>query len=344
MTFARPHDKIKDARYQKRVISLSKKKVVVINTGGTISMEENRTGVGNAHPQRLESILSLVQSPVQVEMQHFLEKASPQITLNDMYQLAQKTQHELEKECVTGVVITHGTDTLEETAFFLHLTIPSKKPVVITGAMRSHNELGADGPRNLIQAIRVASHPSAQHRGTLVVFNDEIHSAHAVTKVHTHQPSTFQSPGRGPIGMIFHEHIQFYPSPQREPLIPLTEPKANVLLIKAVADMDDQLIQYALKNSIDGIVIEALGQGNLPPRMLPACKQAIQRKIPILLVSRCFEGGVEATYDYEGGGKQLRKQGLIFCPDLQGVKARIKLILSLSAQKNLPSYTPFYQQ
>src|SRR5690606_20390774 len=130
-------------------------------------------------------VLPLVHDNTEVTMQHIFNKPSPHITLQDMYQLAKKTQTELEQEEVAGVVITHGTDTLEETAFFLHLTIQSKKPVVITGAMRSHNEVGADGPRNLIQAIRVASHPSAQNRGTLVVFNDEIHSASAVTKIHT---------------------------------------------------------------------------------------------------------------------------------------------------------------
>ena len=325
---------------------MPKNKVVVINTGGTISMEENPTekGVGNANPKKLESILTSVQSSIEVEMLHYLDKPSPHITLQDMYHLSLKTQNILEQETVAGVVITHGTDTLEETAFFLHLTVQSKKPVIFTGAMRSHNELSADGPRNLIQAIRVAIHPSAQNRGTLVVFNDEIHSANAVTKIHTHQPSTFQSPGRGPIGSIFNEQILFYSPPQRDPLIPLTTPIADVFLIKAVAGLDDRLIQYALQQPVDGIVIEALGQGNLPPTLLPACRQAIQQQIPILLVSRCLEGGVEGTYDYEGGGKQLKELGLIFCPGLLGPKARIKLILARSAEKQLPAYRPFYQQ
>lgn len=309
-------------------------------------MEENPTaqGVGNANPRKLQSILPFVQTPIQVDMDHFLDKPSPHITLQDMYQLALRVQRELEQETVAGVVITHGTDTLEETAYFLHLTIASYKPVVMTGAMRSHNELGADGPRNLVQAIRVACNPAARNRGTLIVFNDEIHSAEAVTKVHTHQPSTFQSPGRGPIGFIFKQQVHFYYAPQRQPLIPLTAPTVDTILIKAVADLDERLIQFAIEQRVDGIIIEALGQGNLPPRLLPVCQHAIRQNILILLVSRCFEGRVEATYDYEGGGKQLAEQGFILCPSLQGQKARIKLILSLSAQKNLPSYQPFYQK
>ena len=246
-------------------------------------MEENPTasGVGNANPAKLQSILSLVQTPVQVTMHHFLEKPSPHITLPDMYRLALRVQSELKQDSVTGVVITHGTDTLEETAYFLHLTIDSHKPVVLTGAMRSHNELGADGPRNLVQSIRVASDPNAQHRGTLIVFNDEIHSAEAVTKVHTHQTSTFQSPGKGPIGLIAKQKIHFFYSPQHHPLIPLTPPSADIVLIKAVADLDEQWIQFAIDQQVDGIVIEALGQGNLPPKILPACQQAIQQNIPI---------------------------------------------------------------
>lgn len=296
-------------------------------------MEENQSqrSVGKVNPQKLESILPQVQSLADIQMKHILKKPSPHITLFDMYQLAQQVNFELRQPDVSGVVITHGTDTLEETAFFLHLTVDSSKPVVITGAMRSHNEFGADGLRNLVQSIRVASHPHAQGRGTLVVFHDEIHSAAHVTKIHTTLPSAFQSPGRGSLGILTKQDVVFYHAPNRDRLIPLTQPTAEVLLLKAAASIDDRLIRLAIDQGIDGIVIEALGQGNLPPALLPGCIEALEKQIPIYLVSRCPEGLVEAVYDYEGGGKHLAKHGFIFCPGLNGQKARIQMILALSA-------------
>lgn len=297
-------------------------------------MEENanQQSVGQANPQRLESLLPQVQSLAKIEMKHMLEKPSPHITLFDMYQLAQQVIDQLHQPDVLGVVITHGTDTLEETAYFLHLTVDSPKPVVVTGAMRSHNEFGADGLRNIVQSIRVASHPQAQGRGTLVVFQDEIHSAAQVTKIHTTLPSTFQSPGQGPLGILTKQEVIFYHVPKPERLmIPLTPPTAEVLLLKATASMDDRWIRLAMDQGIDGIVIEALGQGNLPPTLLPGCLEAIEKQIPIYLVSRCPEGPVAATYDYEGGGHHLAKSGFIFCQGINGQKARIQLILALSA-------------
>lgn len=322
----------------------TKPKIVVINTGGTISMEQeiHGRGVGQADPRKLQSVIPTVASFAQVEMQHLLDKPSPHLTLQDLYQLAQQVTVQLERDDVAGIVITHGTDTLEETAYYLHLTIPSNKPVVITGAMRSHNEIGADGPRNILQAVRVASHSEAKNRGTLIVFHDEIHHAQTVTKVHTSQPSTFQSPGTGPVGIISNQQVAFFHNTKREPLIPLVQPTADVALVKAVIGMSDRLIHALVEQSIDGLVIEALGQGNLPPTVLPACQRALKNGIPILLVSRCLEGWVEGVYNYEGGGKQLIEQGFVFCRGLNGPKARIKLILARSAQKAISNYQPFY--
>jgi L-asparaginase len=325
----------------KRVDTL--RKVVVFNTGGTISMQEaaDGQGVGQADPRRLQTVITDT-SATTVEMHHLMEKASPQLTLDDLYTFATEITAALARDEVAGVVLTHGTDTLEETAYFLHLTIDSNKPVVVTGAMRSHNEAGADGPRNLQQAIRVAAEPAAQGRGTLVVFHDEIHCAATVSKIHTTQPSTFQSPNTGPLGILSKQHVIFHHPPQQKARIPLVPPTAKVALVTAAVGMDDLLIRSAVAHGVDGLVIEALGQGNLPPTMLPSCQAALAEGVPIALVSRCSAGWVEAIYNYDGGGKQLDAQGFTFCPGLNGAKARIKLLLAISAQRALPGYQPFF--
>jgi L-asparaginase len=310
------------------------RKIVIITTGGTIAMAENKEtdGVKPQDPTSLQSVLPLLSSYAQVEMEHLLNKPSPHITPSDMFLIAKRVNEYLAQPDIEGVVVTHGTDTLEETAYFLDLVISSDKPVVVTGAMRSQNELGADGPLNMVNAVRVAAHDSSKGLGTLVVFNDEIHAAKNVTKTHTSNVATFQSPSLGPIGIISKKEIKFYRYTTREHQLPLVPPTANVALIKAVAGMDDSMILWAIQNKVDGIVIEALGQGNLPPAMFTGIKLAQKEQIPIVLVSRCYNGFVQDTYAYEGGGKQLKEMGLIFSNGLNGQKARIKLILALQLQ------------
>lgn len=319
------------------------KNIVVITTGGTIAMrKEKESGVKLKDPEELKETIPLLSQYANVEMKHLFNKPSPHITLHDMYTLAKTIQSHLDQGA-DGIVVTHGTDTLEETAYFLDLTIDTNKPIIVTGAMRSLNELGADGPYNLVNAVRVAVHPKAAQTGTLVVFNDEIHTAKMVTKTHTNNISTFQSPSVGPIGQITKKHILFHQMPVREPKLPLLPPRAHVILLKAVAGMDDTFIRFATKVPVDGIVIEAFGQGNLPPAMLPGIKEAIRKNIPIVLVSRCFHGLVQDTYAYEGGGKHLKEMGIIFSNGISGPKARIKLTLALSITKNPAELRKYFQ-
>jgi len=320
------------------------KKIILITTGGTIAMRESEhaQGVKPEDPKSLRNTLPLLNEYADVEMEHLFNKPSPHITPQDMYTLAKTIEFHLEQG-TDGIVVTHGTDTLEETAYFLDLTISSSKPIVVTGAMRSQNELGADGPYNMLNAVRVAAHDRAADMGTLVVFNDEIHTAKTVTKTHTSNIATFQSPGLGPIGLITKKNILFHRELIRERTLPLEPPRAKVALFKAAAGSDDTFIRHAVNGQMDGIVIEALGQGNLPPAMLPGIKEALSAGIPIVLVSRCFNGFVQDTYAYEGGGKQLKEMGLIFSNGINGQKARIKLILALSVTKDPGQLQSFFQ-
>ncbi|TCS84119.1 asparaginase [Tepidibacillus fermentans] len=311
-------------------------KVVVITTGGTIAMSEDlrsRT-VKPIDQDTLDQMMPFLEDYRPVQMDHFINIPSPHMTPEIMYQLALHMNQYLENKDVSGIVITHGTDTLEETAYFLDLLITSEKPVVLTGAMRSSNELGADGPLNLVNSVRVAKDPTSRGKGVLVVFNDEIHAARYVTKTHTSNVATFQSPANGPIGTVTKKGIRFSHAPLIRDNYPLVPPNGKIGLIKAAVGMDDLLIHTYIDNNYQGIVIEALGQGNLPPKMLNGIKRAVENKIPIVLVSRSFNGFVDDVYDYEGGGKQLKKLGVIFSNGLNGQKARIKLMVTYHLFKN----------
>lgn len=318
--------------------------VIFITTGGTIAMAESETdGVKPQDPMSLQDVLPLLNRHAHVQMEHLFNMPSPHITPYDMFRIAERVQFHLDQPEITGVVITHGTDTLEETAYFLDLVIQSEKSVVVTGAMRSQNELGSDGPYNMVNAVRVAAHPRATYLGALVVFNDEIHAARTVTKTHTSNVSTFLSPSLGPLGLITKKEIQIHRHVVREQHLPLLAPTMNVPLFKVVAGMDDALIKWAIDQQVDGMVIEALGQGNVPPAMLPGMQLALERGIPIVLVSRCYNGIVQDTYDYEGGGKQLKRMGLIFSNGINGPKARIKLMLALHVTREIEALRGYFQ-
>lgn len=306
------------------------KNVLVINTGGTIAMSVDETeGVKPMDDQAVYKILPYVQQYANVTMLNVLNLPSPHITPPIMNDLRLRINAELAKNKYDGIVITHGTDTLEETAFFLDLTLDISIPVVVTGAMRSSNELGADGPVNLISSVRTAIDPASRDKGVLVVFNDEIHAARHVTKTHTSNVATFQSPQYGPIGTITKKQVTYHHAPLEREYYPVTHATARVPLLKAVAGMDPAWIQFLLEQPIDGLVIEALGLGNLPPAVLPTLQALLDKAVPIVLVSRCFNGQVQDVYDYVGGGKQLKQMGMIFSNGLNGQKARLKLMVAL---------------
>lgn len=255
---------------------------------------------------------------------------SPHITPKEMMVLKQIIAKYEQKGDIDGAVITHGTDTLEETAYFLDLTVQASFPIVVTGAMRSSNEIGSDGLYNLISSIRVASSSEAKGQGVLVVLNDEIHTAVNVTKTHTSNLSTFQSPQYGPIGIVTKRGVLFHHTPTKHENYSIKDIDKKAVLVKAHAGMDSSLLQAILGLKIDGVVIEALGQGNLPPAALQGVTDLIKNNIPVVIVSRSFNGIVQDNYGYEGGGQHLKALGVIFSNGLNGQKARIKLLVALA--------------
>lgn len=307
------------------------KNILVLHTGGTISMSENDAGeIMPNENNPLNQFKLAADVPLNLQTEEIFNLPSPHITPKEMLQLQQRIL-KAEADGIDGVVITHGTDTLEETAYFLDLTLPSEVPVVLTGAMRSSNEIGSDGMYNFQSAIRVAAAEGSRQKGVLVVMNDEIHSARFVTKTHTTNVATFRTPTFGPIGLVANKEVIFFQEMISKTTVNLNELVSGVFLIKAYAGMDAAQFEFLDDDRTHGVVIEALGAGNLPPQTLPAIQKLLDRNIPIVLVSRCFNGVAEPVYNYEGGGVGLKQMGITFCQGLNGPKARIKLLVGLSA-------------
>ena len=203
--------------------------------------------------------------------------------------------------------------------------------------MRSSNELGADGLINLQSAILVALSPESRGKGVLVVMNDEIHHAKFVTKTHTTNVATFQTPTFGPCGLITKNNVLYFQQLTVYERFPVREIRySNIQVIKAYAGMDSFLLIQLAQHGCDGVIIEALGAGNLPPDSLSGVNALLEANIPVVLVSRAFHGVTQDVYDYLGGGKQLKQQGVIFTTGLSGQKARIKLMVLLNQQREKP--------
>ncbi|HCT1920349.1 TPA: asparaginase [Staphylococcus aureus] len=307
------------------------KHLLVIHTGGTISMSQdqsNKVVTNDINPLSLHQ--DVINQYAQIDELNPFNVPSPHMTIQHVKQLKDIILEAVTNKYYDGFVITHGTDTLEETAFLLDLILGIEQPVVITGAMRSSNEIGSDGLYNYISAIRVASDEKARHKGVMVVFNDEIHTARNVTKTHTSNTNTFQSPNHGPLGVLTKDRVQFHHMPYRQQALENVNEKLNVPLVKAYMGMPGDVFSFYSREGIDGMVIEALGQGNIPPSALEGIQQLVSLNIPIVLVSRSFNGIVSPTYAYDGGGYQLAQQGFIFSNGLNGPKARLKLLVALS--------------
>ncbi|WP_186577826.1 asparaginase [Aquibacillus kalidii] len=312
------------------------KKILIVHTGGTISMKEDRlTGevsVTDSHPLENLGGSSFEQ---RIEEDFLYNLPSPHITPYHMINLAKHMKEKIQTNNYSGIVVTHGTDTLEETAYFLDLYLQATIPIVITGAMRSSNEIGSDGLYNLLSAIKVVSTHDSVDKGVLVVMNDEIHTAKYVTKTSTSNVATFQSPQFGPIGIITKQSVHFYQKLITDEVYPVSNLTKKVALIKTYAGMESTLIEAIYQSGIDGLIIEGLGQGNVPETLVKPLETMLNNNVPIVLVSRCFKGIVQPTYSYNGGGKQLKDMGVIFTNGLTGPKARIKLLIALEITQNI---------
>ena len=305
------------------------KKILVLHTGGTISMQADDSGAVVTSQDNPMNHVSNPLEGVEVHTLDFFNLPSPHIKPKHMLALYQKIKEEADH--YDGFVITHGTDTLEETAYFLDTMEVPHKPIVLTGAMRSSNELGSDGVYNYLSALRVASDDKAADKGVLVVMNDEIHAAKYVTKTHTTNVSTFQTPTHGPLGLIMKHEILYFKTAEPRVRFDLDRIQGLVPIIPVYAGMTEELLDLLPVDQLDGLIIQAFGAGNVPKETSQKLNALIQEGLPIALVSRCFNGIAEPVYAYEGGGVCLQKAGVFFVKELNAQKARLKLLIAINA-------------
>lgn len=310
---------------------MNRPRIALIATGGTISMGPDLSSPGAVPRLSGDEILSHVPGYSDVatlEVHEFGRYPGPHMTIERMWGLRDAVQ-QVTQRGIDGVVITHGTDTIEETAYLLDRSLELSVPIVVTGAMRNFSELSWDGPANLMAGIQVAAAEESTGRGVMVVMDERIVQGSEVVKTHTEEFGTFQSPNWGPLGIVDKGRVLFYRESRRKmPLMP-DRPATPVDVIKVVAGADSRLIDASLASGARGIVIEALGRGNVPPAVIPGVRRWMDASRPVVLTSRSLRGRVLDTYAYAGGGHHLREMGVIFGDHLTGQQARIEVMLAL---------------
>lgn len=308
--------------------------IAMVFTGGTISMRVDPLAGGAVPALDARDILSAargIEDVAELRIEEWGRFPGPHMDVERMWALRARLLELLAEDVIDGVVVTHGTDTIEETAYLIARSVRSHKPIVFTGAMRNLSELGWDGPANLVDAVRVAAHPDAHGYGVFLVMNGRAYSAVDVTKAHTHVLDAFESPGLGPVAEVDDEAVVFrraLPS-QRAVLAPdaLATP---VDIVGAWAGADGRLLDAVLPTA-RGVVISALGRGNVPPLMAEAIGRWRDAGKPVVITSRTGRGRVGQTYGYPGGGRRLAELGTIFAGSQRPTQARIDLMLAMGA-------------
>lgn len=300
----------------------------VIMTGGTIVMR----GASGAMPDVESNHMlrqAIAESGIAADIYTISCKPSAHMTFDDARELADLIER-LAPQC-RGIVVTHGTDTLEEMAFLLDISLSCEIPVIVTGAMRAADQPGADGVANLLGALRVASSPEARNCGVLVVLNDEIHAARFVSKQDTSSLSAFQSPGFGPIGRITEGRPRLVLRPSRFKRITWRNPPPEVGLL-TVGFSDRFGLRRWVEDPPAGLVVAGVGGGHVPEQWVPSL-EALARLIPCVLASRCPAGpALQRTYGYPGSERDLISRGLQPTGFLSAAKARMLLSILLSAK------------
>ena len=305
------------------------REIALVSTGGTIEMTTGSRGLfiaGGINHHLLDG--DVIPANVRVTQIKFSSIPSPHMTPVIMSKLCLKLEELAACGKYDGIVVTHGTDTLEESAFLADIYLNEQVPVVFTAAMRSPAEMGVDGPRNLRGALLVAANPEVHKLGVTVVLGDEIHAAGRVTKTYTSNVSSFASPGYGPLGFVDQDRILLQRMPIWRIHLPPGELSMNrsVGLVRIASGFGAREIRFSADREDKGLVIEAFGRGNVPVDVASAVEYAVGKGTVVCISSRCYVGRVLGVYDYSGGGIDLEQKGAIFAGDMQGHKMRLLLM------------------
>ncbi|MDE3138782.1 MAG: asparaginase [Acidobacteriota bacterium] len=308
-------------------------RVLVVSLGGTIastSTDAHQGVVPQLGARELIAAVPQLSEVADVETLAFLQLPSCDLTLADVVALARRIDQAVAAG-VDGVVVTQGTDTIEETSFALDLLVEGATPVVVTGAMRNPTVASPDGPGNLLAAVRVAASTAARGLGCLVVLNDEVHAARFVRKSHSSSLATFQSPGAGALGRVSEENVRIaLRCPPLAHVGLVGEVVPDVALLSCVLGDDGRLAGALGRSGYRGAVIDGFGGGHVPSSMVPALEE-LRRAMPVVFCSRTGSGEVLAhTYGFAGSEMDLLARGLVAGGALDGRKARVALALALA--------------
>ncbi len=313
------------------------KKILIVFTGGTFSMMIDKKTGGAVPWYSGKELLDMIPEAAKladITCYDFGKYPGPHMTPELMFDLSKKIKQQLAEENYDGVIVTHGTDTLEETAYLLDLTINTEKPIIVIGSMKNSSEPDWDGPRNLIDAIHICLNENSKNMGVLVCLNGEINAASEVTKTYTEEIDSFHSLDFGALGFVQKGRVVFNRLPRLLETLDTEKTITNVDMLTVYAGMNEKFFQFSADSGTEGIVVEALGVGNVPPPAFEGIKYAVNKGIPVVLVSRCPAGETLDIYSYPGAGKHLHNIGVIFAEYLNGQKARIKLMLALGITRD----------
>jgi len=307
--------------------------VAYFATGGTIAMKIDpvtRAAVPALSAEELLASVPELPACTRIELHNLYNLPSAYMDPTRWCALTQTVSTALARPEITGVVISHGTDTLEETAWWLDLTVDSDKPVVLTGALRNASEPNFDGSRNLLDAIRVAGEQQSRGKGSLVVMNQRIHAAREVTKIHTSSVEGFSSGESGTLGSVEADRVLYRRAPLGRQHLPLgAAAMPQIEIVPMYGGADGALIHAALEHGARGLVVQGLGAGNVNRPMYAAIRAALARGVPVVITTRVPHGRVRPLYGWEGGGQSLLAAGALLGSELSAPKARILLMLLL---------------
>jgi L-asparaginase len=306
----------------------------ILFTGGTISMQRDAAAGGNVPAHSGEALMRLapgVERLAPVRIEDWARMPACHFDQARLWALRERVRELAASGEVSGIVITHGTDILEETAYLLDRTLDRRVPVAITGAMRTSSDEEWDGPSNLRDAVTVAASASSAGRGTMVVFAGQVFAGRTAAKSHATDPEAFSAPHAGPIGRVADGTVTYASEPvdggmQVQP----SSLHARVAHVPMVVGDQGAMLDLARKTH-DGVVVEAYGSGNMPPGAVPAVCRWIEEGKPVVLASRCWWGQVTPLYAFDGGGARTTALGAIPAGPRTPSQARMELAIALSA-------------
>lgn len=305
--------------------------ITVLSTGGTIASTPGEDGATPSKAgEELIAAVPEIESYADIEVLEVVQTPSFDMDTESLAAIAERTRTAVDDgDGADGVVITHGTDTMEESAYYLDLVLDLAAPVVFTGAQRRSDEVSADGPSNLLTAVRAASHERIRGAGGVyIAFDEELHAARDVTKRHTSALSAFVSPETCPIARFTRESVRIHREPgSRSASIEATTTSADVGMVTSGVGVGAQRLNNAVGTDVDGIVVEGTGLGNTTSALGDAIGEVLGAGVPVVITSRCLSGTVAPVYGTPGGGETLRSYGVIDGGNLPAHKARLKLML-----------------